>query len=234
MGLAMISGFVVFGIFYALRFSPELWVDIAERKAESVKWRASMSFAYASVLFLTGTLLIGPYYVLSNRPIPANSFLRRDIAIWGGVLALAHMLIAMFVHVDGLRFWQSFITGWPSWDNLLPLKFNKIGLANYIGLIQLSIIILLLFLSNNRALRKFGTKRWKNLQRLNYLAFSSIAIYGYLYHLIEQRLLSFRLRFYAIVLSVVAVQLFGFYRVRQRRHHRSERNIAIEQQSSTS
>lgn len=133
--LALLSVVMLLAFFFGLKLTPEFWLDIHEPKADSVLWRASMSFAYTAILLLMVVLLIGPYYVLRRRPNPANSLLRRDIAIWAGVWCITHAVIAMFVHVDGYRFWQSFIRFMPSLENPLPLKYNRTGLANYIGLL---------------------------------------------------------------------------------------------------
>lgn len=207
--------------FFGLRLTPELWVDVPKPKAESIEWRVSMSFAYTSLLFLSVALAVGPYYVLSNRPISINILLRRDIAIWAGIWAIAHSSIALFIHVEGLKFWNSFVYQLPSLANPLPLKLNRIGQANYIGLFQLLIIVLLLFLSNNVALRKLGSKHWKNLQRLSYVAMGSIMLHAFIYHRVEQRLWSFRWPVYGIFAVVVVLQLAGFYYYRRRKKQRT-------------
>lgn len=223
--LAAVSALLLAVFFFGLMLSPELWVEVPRRKALSVEWRFSMSFAYTAVLFLSATLLIGPYYVLTGRPVPANSMLRRDVAIWAGVWAIAHAIIASFIHVDGLQFWRSFLYRLPTLADPFPLKFNRIGQANYIGLAQLSIIILLLLLSNNAALRRLGTTSWKNLQRLAYAAMGLMMIHAFVYHRIELRLWSFRWPVYAIFLTVIVVQAAGFFAYRRRQRRRRTRDV---------
>ena len=215
--LAAISALLLALFYVGLGFSPETWVEVPRPKATSVEWRSSMSFVYTAVLFLSTALLIGPYHVLSGRPISANNLLRRDIAIWGGIWAIAHAVVASFIHVDGLLFWRSFLRTAPTLADPLPLKLNRIGQANYVGLAQLSIIVLLLLLSNNWTLRKLGTKRWKNLQRLTYVAMAFILLHAFVYHRIEARLWSFRWPVYALFLAVFIVQAAGFFSYRRRR-----------------
>lgn len=222
--LAAISAALLAVFFFGLSLSPELWVEVPRRKAESIEWRASMSFAYTAILFLSVTLMIGPYYILSGRPSPANSMLRRDIAIWAGIWAIAHAGIASFIHVDGLLFWRSFLYRAPTLADPFPIKLNRIGQANYIGLAQLGIIILLLILSNNIALRRLGTKRWKTMQRLAYVAMAFILLHAFVYHRIELRLWSFRWPVYALFALVFIVQAAGFVYYRRRRKRRLARD----------
>jgi methionine sulfoxide reductase heme-binding subunit len=143
--------------------------------------------------------------------------LRRDIAIWGSLLGLAHMLVGMLIHSDHLQIWTLFITGLPNRDTLLPVRRDLFGLANYTGLLQGLILFLLLLISNQVALRRLGLRRWKTWQRLSYLGLASVMVHGLSYQNIERRELWIRLVFLAIILLVAALQLTGvFLRLRER------------------
>src|SRR5215471_3115707 len=63
--------------------------------------RASMASAYASLVMFAATLVIGPLNVLRGRPNPVSSYLRRDIGIWAGLLALVHVVVGLQVHLRG-------------------------------------------------------------------------------------------------------------------------------------
>jgi sulfoxide reductase heme-binding subunit YedZ len=202
--------YAVFGL------SPERWLDIPDPKAESVIWRLSMALAYSALIFLGATLSLGPINLLRGRPLPVSAMLRRDVGIWAGGLALAHMALGMLIHSDGLKIWWLFIQHRPSWQHPLPLRLSKFGLANYLGLLQGTILLGLLLLSNNRMLRRLGPRRWKNLQRLVYLAFISIAAHGLLYQQVEQRDGRIITLFILLTAVILGMQLLGFWRYRRR------------------
>lgn len=209
-------------LYLAFGAAPEVWLDPPTRKAESPIWRLSMALAYTALLFLGATLLIGPLRVLRGRPSPANQMTRRDVGIWAGLLALAHVTIAVQVHTEHLQLWYLFLTELPSAANPLPLRISKIGLANYLGLFQASLFVLLLLVSNNRALRRLGTRRWKRLQQLAYVAFGSVVAHGFLNQLAERRDGRIMLAFAAIVLTIGGGQLLGAWTVRRRQAQRQK------------
>jgi len=172
--------------------------------------RASMASAYASLVMFAATLIIGPLNVLRDRPNPISTYLRRDIGIWAGLLALVHVVVGLQVHLRG-RMWLYFV--YPADEaRLLPVRHDLFGLANYTGLAAMLVLALLLTLSNNAALRAIGGRRWKGLQRWNYAAFSLTVLHGIAYQLIEERALLFVAIGSAVVLAVVALQVAGLRR----------------------
>lgn len=215
--IALMALLTVAVLYVAFGQSKELWVDEPTLKAESVQWKLSMALAYSAILFLGVTLLIGPFNVLRQRPLPVNSMVRRDIGIWTAVLALGHMSIGMLIHSDGLRLWELFIHQWPTVAHPIPIRFNKFGLANFLGLGQGIVLLFLLLISNNRALKKLGLQRWKWGQRLTYIAFFSILAHGFLYQIIEERSQSVVTLFLTVMGVILLIQILGiFLRVRRR------------------
>ncbi len=83
------------------------------------------------------------------------------------------------------------------------------GITNYLGLAATLILVLLLALSNDRALRRFGTRRWKALQRLNYILLGLVSIHALVYFSYENRGLSFISMLVIVVSVVVGIQLAG-------------------------
>lgn len=210
LGLALTAAACAALLFYALQFSPERWGDHGgQLKAASAQWRASLAFAYSALLFMGATLVIGPVNLWRNRPNPIHNPWRRDLGIIAAVLAFIHVSFGLFIHVEGWQIWRNWIVAMPTRANPLPLKYTKIGLANFIGLLQLGLIALLLLLSNNRALRRLGTRRWKTLQRLNYVAFGAVVAHGVLMQIGERRAWNLRAAFLLVVAVVVVVQLVG-------------------------
>ena len=225
LSLAVISGLLAAILYYAFSYSTEMWVDIPKPKAESETWRLSMALAYTALTFVTVTLSIGPWYVLRHRATPMiHHALRRDIGIWTGILGLSHMLVGMLIHTNGWKIWTLFLRRLPSLSHPFPVRTNTFGFANYAGLFQASLLLLLLLISNNRVLRRLGPKFWKMLQRLNYVAFALIATHGILYQTIEQRDVMVVLLFRGVILSIIVIQLMGvlfvLFRQMQLRRHR--------------
>lgn len=174
--------------------------------------KLSTASAYASLAFLSTSLVLGPWKVLRNRPNPVSTDLRRDIGIWAALLGLFHAIVGLQVHMGG-KFWHYFFFPTKSL-HILSLRYDLFGLANFAGLGATFVLLLLLGLSNNLSLRKLGPKRWKALQRWNYVGFALVAAHGVLYQLIEKRRFLFVGLFSGIVLLGGAIQLAGFRKSR--------------------
>jgi len=192
--LAAISSFVMIGVL-------ELF-----RSPDCVR-RASMASAYAALVMFGAALAIGPLNVLRGRPNPVSTYLRRDVGIWTALLALAHVVLGLQVHLRG-RMWLYFV--YPAREaHLLRVRHDVFGFANYTGLVAMLVLALLLTLSNNASLRALGPPRWKGLQRWIYGAFVLTVAHGIAYQLIERRALLFVAVGSGLVLAVVTLQIAG-------------------------
>lgn len=198
--LGLASGVVVMGFLQFLH-SPQLVYQI------------SMATAYGSLFLFALSLTIGPWNVLRHRANPPSSYLRRDIGIWAGALALVHVIAGIQVHMAG-KFWLYFIPS-PDEHAVLPVRFDVFGLTNYAGLVATVLLVMLLCLSNDASVRMLGGRRWKTLQRWNYAAAGLVFMHGWVYQIIEKRNPSFVLVFTIVVLVVLAFQLAGFRHVRR-------------------
>lgn len=176
-------------------------------------WRLSMSTAYVGLALLGATLLVGPFNVITDRSNPVSIDLRRDIGIWAGIVGLTHFIVGLFVHFRG-RMWLYFV---PEKWQFLPVRIDPFGLANYTGLFASLVLIMLLVLSNDLAMRRYGRRRWKNLQRWNYINFGLILLHGVFYQILEKRDLPLVMVFTAMVAAVAAIQYLGFTRQRKSR-----------------
>lgn len=177
-------------------------------------YQISMATGYGSLFLMALSLMIGPWNVLRHRANPVSGYLRRDIGIWAGILAVAHVIAGLQVHADG-KFWLYFLPP-PEMHSSFPVRLDPFGLTNYAGLIATVIFVMLLCLSNNASLRALGAKRWKFLQRWNYAAAALVFMHGWMYQIIEKRNLGFVLVFIIVVAGVLAAQVAGFRRVRGR------------------
>lgn len=174
----------------------------------------SLATAYASLVLLVYVLALGPLNVLRGRPSPVSTNVRRDAAIWAGAIGLLHLVAGLQVHLRG-KMYLYFLNP----DNHLPLhvRIDAFGVANYTGLVAGAILVLLLLLSNDLSLRRFGTPRWKALQRTNYVAMVLVVIHGALYQITEERRLRFVALFATLCLVALVLQLAGVRRIRFRR-----------------
>lgn len=177
-----------------------------------LSYKVSMATAYGSLFLFAASLMIGPWNVLRHQPNPLSSYLRRDIGIWAGILAIAHVIAGLQVHMAG-KFWLYFIPP-PEARAFLPVRVDPFGLTNHAGLIATVVFIMLLCLSNNASIRALGAKRWKFLQRWNYAAAILVCLHGWVYQILEKREPAFVLVFTIVVLIVFAFQLAGFRRIR--------------------
>jgi sulfoxide reductase heme-binding subunit YedZ len=135
---------------------------------------------------------------------------RRDTGIWVAILALCHISVSAFIHTDGWKLWGLFFWHAPGPHSLFPVRYDLFGLANYLGAAQASVLVLLLLISNNAALRRLGLRRWKALQRLSYAAAGLIALHGFAYQIVERRDPGARLIFATIIGMLLAAQGLGF------------------------
>ena len=183
-----------------------LAVMLAFVHSKDIIYRLSMATAYASLALLVVALLIGPLNVLRGRPNPVSTNLRRDIAIWGGAVAVGHVIIGLQVHLRGhmIEYFVDPKRGGP--------RIDRFGLANYTGLVAGLVFVMLLALSNDLSLRSLGTPRWKALQRWNYVAMGLTVIHGVLFQTLEKRALAFVFVFGIQVLIALGFQLAGYRR----------------------
>jgi len=139
---------------------------------------------YISLIILTVSLIIGSVNLLLKYKNPISTYLRRDISIIGGTLAVIHSITGLFVHLRGKN-WQYFLN---KTDYGYSIRLDNFGLANYTGLIAALIIILLLIISNDYFLKKMSPIKWKNIQRLSYLMFILTIIHCFYYRIVKENL----------------------------------------------
>jgi len=176
--------------------------------------RMSLAAAYAGLLFFAATLMVGPFYVWRGRTLPVSSTLRRDLGIWTGIHALMHTLIGLEVYYPG-EFWRNFVN--DSGTATMAPRTDLLGWANHTDLLAALLVLMLLCLSNDFALKRLTLRRWKSLQRWAYGAAGLTVLHGWLYQIYERRLLGFVASLAAIVLAIVLAQAWGASRRRRAR-----------------
>lgn len=171
--------------------------------------RASFATAYPALALLAITLLIGPWNLLVRKPNPVSSDLRRDIGIWAGLLGTLHAGVGQFVHLRG-RPWLYYIYG-PT-EHHHGMRHDLFGLANYTGALGTLLLILLLATSNDFSLRRFGTNKWKQLQRWNYAVFVLVAVHSFAFQGVETQKVQWVITVAICVGAAIALQAAGFVR----------------------
>jgi|SRR6185437_5615936 len=187
------------------------WLAYLAVPGNDFRHRVSMGTAYSGLILLALCLCLGPWKTLRNRPNPVSFDLRRDVGIWAGILAVVHTGVGLTVHLRG-RMWMYFFR------DLHPLKIQntKFGLANYVGLAAALLFLTLLAISNDLALRKLKSRKWKWLQRWTYAAALLTVLHGLLFQSVENRTLPWLVAFWLIVFAATAFQTAGFFAVRKR------------------
>jgi sulfoxide reductase heme-binding subunit YedZ len=188
------------------------------RPFRDVVTRISFSTAYAALVLLAVTLMIGPWNLLRGKRTPISSDWRRDVGIWAGMLGLVHTVIGQDVHLRG-RPWLYYFYD-PAKRHVVPLRHDLFGFANYTGLLSALILLLLLATSNDYSLRALGTPRWKWWQRWNYFAFALMGMHAVGYQIIEKQKPRFVSTLAVSLAVTVVLQAVGFQR---RRMHSADK-----------
>jgi sulfoxide reductase heme-binding subunit YedZ len=176
--------------------SPRLWI-----------FRWSLATAYVASALLAFTLTLGAWNLWRGKITPISSDLRRDFGIWCGIWAIAHTFIGLNVHQKDWRHY--FFDDDGAW------RTDLFGFVNYVGVAAVLIVIILLLTSNDFALKKLKSKRWKIIQRLNYVFAFLVALHGILFIVVEKRIVPFLFIFGAFVVWMLVFQIIGFQKRRR-------------------
>ncbi len=160
----------------------------------------TVATGYIALAFLALTLLIGPANLLLRRRVPVSNYLSRDVGAWAAIFSVVHLIVALLAHVNDGGLIASFLHFFVAPDG--SLLTNSFGLGNWTGLAALVIVVGLMAISNDFALRKLKAKLWKRLQRLNYALFALVIAHAFFYGALLRATSPFTL---LLGLSVIAV-----------------------------
>jgi sulfoxide reductase heme-binding subunit YedZ len=158
-----------------------------------------MATAYVALGLFAATLAFGPIAALRGRRYPVSTDIRRDFGIWSGLLALAHVIVGLQVHMRG-KMWEYFAR---VGHGVAVPRIDPFGLANYAGLVATLIILALLATSNDASLRTMGATRWRRLHRLATAALILTLLHGAAYQWIEHRAWAYVVVFALLALCTV-------------------------------
>jgi sulfoxide reductase heme-binding subunit YedZ len=171
----------------------------------------AVATGYVAFGLLGFTLLIGPANLLLGRRNPVSTYLRRDLGAWTAIFSVIHVIAGFQARGrDGTFDFLDFfvVDGRPLTDSF--------GLGNWTGLAALVIVVGLLALSTNRAVRELKAERWKNLQRLNYTLFGLVVLHAVFYGALLRLSSPFTFVFIVTVIVVALGQGVGIWLWRRR------------------
>jgi sulfoxide reductase heme-binding subunit YedZ len=187
---------------------------LTDRRAQSrFDQRLTVATGYLATMLLAFTLLVGPANLLLRRRNPVSSYLRRDAGMWAAAISVVHVIVGLQVHGSADL---SGVLGYFFGRDGSPL-LNSFGLANWIGLLGTVIVVGLLTISSDLALRTLKAPRWKLLQRLNYVLFALVVAHAIFYGALLRLTSPFTLMLFLSVIAVMAGQTTGIWLWRRRR-----------------
>jgi sulfoxide reductase heme-binding subunit YedZ len=187
-------------------------LSLVWKDRDAIKFIADVT-GYISLFLLLLSLVLGSINLILKRKNPVSTYLRRDIGIFAGLLALIHSVTGLFVHLRG-KMWQYFLV---EIDHRYSINLKNFGIANYTGVIAALLICLLIIISNNYSLRKLKAIKWKNLQRLSYLMFVLVLLHAILYSIVLDHISFVFYLYIPIVLVILIFQVIGIKLKLQRR-----------------
>ena len=190
-------------------FSLIIYACVVVASSASTLDQLSVTTAYICVLSMATALLIGPSRVLrSGAPNPVNIYMRRDIGIWAALSGLAHLVLGTVQSMN-----TAYISQYVEINNAAPSESTRFELflwGSVTAFVVGIVLLLLLSLSNDAALRVLGTRWWKRLQRFAYLAFVLTVFHGLMFQVLEGRSIALIVLLAMIFIAVLLVQVAGF------------------------
>ena len=176
--------------------------------SEPIVDQLSIATAYICLFLITIALSIGPLQIIRNGRISLNIYLRRDVGIWAAIAGLVHCVIA-----TKLAMTPEYINTYVdvSFGILSENARADLFLWGSVSAFVIAVLLLILLsLSNQRAMKSLGVTWWKRLQRLAYLALVLTIIHGLAFQLIESRSLILIGILLIALLQVAILQSIGF------------------------
>lgn len=141
--------------------------------------RFTTATGYLGLGLLALTLLVGPANLLLRKRNSISSYVRRDMGTWTAIVSVVHVIVGFQVHGPPASLGERMLRYFFAADGS-PLT-NAFGLGNWTGLAATVIVVGLLGISSDFALRKLKAGPWKWLQRLNYALFALVIAHAVYY-----------------------------------------------------
>ncbi len=179
--------------------------------------RFTVGTGYLATGLLALTLLLGPANLLLRRRNPVSTYLRRDVGTWTTVFSVVHVIYGLQVHgPDPLRNVRDYFFA-PDGSPLV----NSFGLGNWTGLAATVIVVGLLAISSDLALRKLKARSWKRIQRLNYALFALVVLHAFFYGALLRTESPYTFLLLAVTVAVFLGQAVGVFLWRRTHNQRA-------------
>jgi DMSO/TMAO reductase YedYZ heme-binding membrane subunit len=159
--------------------------------------RLSVVSAWTFMALLAAALLIGPLRSLGGVAPTLNIYIRRDLGIWAALHGLLHFVAGNVVGMNA-SYVAAFVRT-PTPELGVGVRDQLFSTGAIAGTLIVLVLLLLLAISSDRALRWLGPKKWKWLQRSAHVVLWLSVIHGIEFQLLEDRLLPL------VVLVIVAI-----------------------------
>ena len=179
--------------------------------------RVSILTAWQFLLLLAVVLLIGPVRLLRTGRVRKNMYLRRDFGIWAGITGLMHLFAGLGESMTPAYFLE-FVNA--AGEAAAAYRQPLFMWATIVGLVIGVMVLLLLTLSNDAAMRRFGIRWWKRLQRGSYGIFALTAVHAVAFQMLEGRARWAMVATALLIGLVVAVQCAAVIASGRRRERR--------------
>jgi sulfoxide reductase heme-binding subunit YedZ len=176
--------------------------------------RITTATGYVATGLLALTLLIGPANLVLGRRTPVSSYFRRDAGLWTAVFSVVHVVVGLQVHGPPGPALERMLRYFVGPDGQ-PLT-DAFGLGNWTGLAATAVVLALLAISSDLALRGLKAGPWKWIQRLNYVLFALVVAHAIYYGALERTASFSTLLLLFIVASVALGQIIGISLWRRR------------------
>lgn len=170
--------------------------------------RFSIVSAYLCLGLLCAGLAIGPIRAIRTDRSSINNYLRRDIGIWAALIALTHLVIATALSMTP-EYMETFVNS----AEVAPSQATRAALFTWstiAGLLVGILLLILLGLSNDKAVRWLGLRWWKRLHRMSYLAFALTIVHGLAFQALESRNRALIALVVVASLAVLVLQMTGY------------------------
>lgn len=178
-------------------------------------FRSSLSIvlAYSSLAALLATLAVGPLRLLRGRPNPRSTDLRRDLGLWSAGAGLTHVVLSLGNHMGG-DVGRYFFAGGEA--AVGQIRRDAFGLGVWTAVPATAVLVLLAAISNDRSVRWMG-RRWKQLQRANYVLVPLVLAHTALFLVAQRRTPVLWAATATGALLTAGLQQRGFARTRRQR-----------------
>jgi len=170
--------------------------------------RFSIVSAYLCLGLLCAGLAIGPIRAIRTGRPSINIYLRRDIGIWAALIALLHLVIA-----TALSMTPEYMAAFVDIFDIPPSQAIRAALfawSTITGFLVGIVLLILLALSNDMAMRWLGLRWWKRLHRMSYLAFALTIFHGLAFQTLESRNRALIALVIVASLAVLGLQMTGY------------------------